>query len=285
MDLENTSNQSDFFDSSTPTTSDPSSPPDEPLAIPHETQHDTSDADSICHECGQVDWDRLSNRGKSWKQIHSARTIRSIGTNHKQLATSSCKICRILWVAKPQSLDDSGFIVGSRPLLHFGAYALPDCWNPKLNITALHVCPRGDITRYDTDNYACLAAVRRDSEDLSSRMIDPRSIDYDWLKRLARSCEESHKCNSMSLQPVSGLKVIEISSRTVIAAPAGCRYVALSYVWGKQPDDNLESHLQWPPPLIDDAISVTIAMGYEYLWIDRYVSVYKMANTNALIQI
>lgn len=118
--------------------------------------------------------------------------------------------------------------------------------------------------------------------------ISPRSINYDWLKDLSQSCDSSHwSCfrqgDSLGPVSVSGLKVIEAWSRTIVEAPAECSYVALSYVWGKQPDVDLASHLQRPPQLIEDAISVTLAMGYKYLWIDRYVSLYNLSNTNALV--
>lgn len=254
------------------------------MAGPYAAEDGSLDEDSICHECRQVDWDSLPTLAEILEQEVSTRrtrTIRTIEESHEQLAASSCKICRILSVVKPRSLDRTECIVGARSLLGFGH------WTSRCKITALHVCLKDEITRWYTGYSKCLVAIRRDGEDFSSRMITPRSIDYDWLRHLARSCEENHKLccrrGSLGLVLVSGLKVIEVSSRTVIEAPAECRYVALSYVWGKQPDVSLSLHLQWPPQLIEDAISVTVAMGYKYLWIDKYVRLYNISNINALI--
>lgn len=287
MNFQHISNHSDIFDPSTPKTLDRSSTPDRPAAALCATEDDWHDETSICPECRQVDWDSLPTLNEHCDHEETApwsRTILSLEANHEQLSTSSCRICRILSLVKPQSLDKTACVVGARSLSDFRSYAIASgefiC-----DITALHVSPRNKVAEHYIGDYRCLVALRRDSEDFSSKTITPSSIDYDWLKGLARSCDSLHEscCRRRSLRPVSGLKVIEARSRTIVEAPAKCGYVALSYVWGKQPDVDLALHLQRPPQLIEDAISVTLAMGYKYLWIDRYVSVYNPSNTNALV--
>lgn len=274
MDFENTSNQSDFFGSSTPRTSDRSSPPDERLAAPHATQHEIPDEDSICYECRQIDWDILPSLARRLVGIPMTERfliIRTIEANHEQLAASSCKICRILSIVMPRSLDQTEWNVKAQPLSNSSVYISPYDWRIDSNITTIQVCPRDKNILRETSGSKCLAAIM-DGEGFRSRTIPPRFIDYHWPKILAQSCEKDHKglCWFDSLHHVSvpGLKVIKVSSRTVIEAPA----VALSYVWAKQPDVRTTLDLQRPPPLIEDTIFVTIAMGYEYLWIDRYVS-------------
>lgn len=281
MNIERASNESRIFGPSTTKSSDRSSPPDEPVAAPHATEYETPDEDSICRECRQVDWDSLPTIVEDLEQQDMAqrfRTIRTIEAKHEQLAASSCNICRILSVVMPHSLDQTEWCVEARPLLNSDVYSLPYHWRTKSKITTLQVRPRGKNTTKETSTSRCLAAIRRDGEGFSSRTIASRSIDYHWPKLLARLCENDHRgrCYPKSLDSVSlpGLKVIKVSSRTVIKAPAECRYVALSYVWGSQPDVSPILHLRRPPPLIEDAISVTIAMGYKYLWIDKYVSVW-----------
>lgn len=291
MDLEHISNHSEILDPSTPKTLDRSPTPDKPEAAPHATEDDCPDENSICPECRRVDWDSLPNLTGNRDHVETApwsRTIRTIEANHEQLATSSCRICRILSIVKPQSLDEPDCVVGARPLSDFRAYAIASGKCSCNNITALHVGPKDKPTEWYTADSRCLVALRRDGKDLSSMTISPRSINYDWLKDLSQSCHSSHwSCRRQRgwLGPVSvsGLKVIDAWSRTIVEAPTECRYVALSYVWGKQPDMDLVSHLQRPPQLIEDAISVTLAMGYKYLWIDRYVSLYNLSNTNSLV--
>lgn len=279
MDREHASNESCIFGPSTTKSSDRRSPPDEPRAAPHATQHDTPDEDFICRECRKLDWDNAPTIVEDLEQEDTTekfRTIRTIESNHEQLAASSCKICRILSVVTPQSLDQTEWCVEARPLLNSDVYSLPYHWRTKSKITALQVRPRGKNTTKEASSSRCLAAIRRDGESFSSGRISPRSFDYHWPKLLAELCQKDHRgrCRPKSLSPASipGLRVIKVSSRTVIKAPAKCTYVALSYVWGNRPDVSPTMNLKRPPPLIEDAISVTIAMGHKYLWIDRYVS-------------
>lgn len=290
MDLEHTPNQLGAYDHYThETTSNirPSHNEPLPVAAPHALEADNPGEDFICRECRQVDWDSLPVLAKSLQAEHGDkdRARKTLPANPVQLPTSSCKICRILSVVKPRPLDLTECFVIAQSLSRISSYALDHDW-PSRMITALHLDPKAYMEKYSICNSRCLVAIRRDSEDLSSRMTSPRSIDYAWLRSLAQSCEESHKqcCRRGPLDPVSvpGLKVIKVSSRAVIEAPPDCRYVAISYVWGKEPDVGLKPDLQRPPRLIEDAMSVTINMGYEYLWVDKYVSLYNMANVDVL---
>lgn len=283
MDLEHTPNQLDRFDPSTPKTSDRRPPLNQPPAAPHATEVDNTGDDFVCSQCRQVDWASLPALFEgSWSRKFRPREYwhqKTIDANSMQLATSSCKICRILSVVKPQPLDTTECEVKAVSLYCFNSYIRPFASTSarSLKTTALYVWPRDKFSPGSIPS-RCLVAIKRDTKDFCSRITSPRSIDYGWLRSLAQSCEESHKlCGRRgSHDPVSvpGLKVIEVLSRAVIQAPPDCRYVALSYVWGKQPAVGRESHLQNPPRLIEDAISVTIAMGYKYLWIDKYVSLY-----------
>lgn len=57
----------------------------------------------------------------------------------------------------------------------------------------------------------------------------------------------------------------------MVHCPAYCDYVALSYVWGGvQPTEKaLETHNL--PQMIEDAITVTIGLGKQYLWVCDYL--------------
>ncbi|KAF1849782.1 uncharacterized protein K460DRAFT_275176, partial [Cucurbitaria berberidis CBS 394.84] len=74
--------------------------------------------------------------------------------------------------------------------------------------------------------------------------------------------------------------VIDIEHRCIASTPPNCRYVALSYVWGKvemlkhtcanstflrTPDSLCKSDL---PTTIRDAMSLVENMGEKYLWVD-----------------
>ncbi|KAF2741511.1 HET-domain-containing protein, partial [Polyplosphaeria fusca] len=73
---------------------------------------------------------------------------------------------------------------------------------------------------------------------------------------------------------LSGLHVVDCFNRCVIPAPVDVKYVALSYLWGTNKSSHpRESDGKLPadvPSTIQDAITVTLNLGLQYLWVDAY---------------
>jgi hypothetical protein len=71
-----------------------------------------------------------------------------------------------------------------------------------------------------------------------------------------------------------GLKVINCNTRRIVPASREWKYAALSYVWGSSsipdPPPALECLPHTTPATIEDAMKVTVRLGLQYLWIDRY---------------
>lgn len=111
-----------------------------------------------------------------------------------------------------------------------------------------------------------------------SPLLDLSLVRY-WL----HYCKDHHKrlC-SLKTKGATELHLIDCRSLEVIPAPDQAIYTALSYVWGvpTATTDPLKSTLlhrangrRLPSPLpaiIVDAISVTIGLGFHFLWVDRY---------------
>lgn len=138
-----------------------------------------------------------------------------------------------------------------------------------------------DFTRLDS----CYIICQKPSELSTSSGLRPRAIsgkvDVSIVKQWLEDCQTSHSSCPDELD-LDGyppdMRLIDCQKRRVIDAKdieqAGPpSYVALSYVWGRafhapiQTDARLPSVL---PQVIEDAIDVTLATGYCYLWVDQY---------------
>ncbi|KAF2253321.1 HET-domain-containing protein, partial [Trematosphaeria pertusa] len=77
-------------------------------------------------------------------------------------------------------------------------------------------------------------------------------------------------CSTPTQGVLPGFKVIDCGTKSVIEAPEKCSYIALSYVWGGGQGSG-QAHVEGIfPATIDDSIMVALALGFKYLWVDRY---------------
>lgn len=105
------------------------------------------------------------------------------------------------------------------------------------------------------------------------------------LSQWINSCRDTHgkTCSDPSLpsiQKLQSLFVIDVETMSLVKAPLECRYVALSYCWGKvSVVKNLKSNSAALrvenafrkirlPRTIADAIAVVRGVGGRYLWVD-----------------
>ena len=113
----------------------------------------------------------------------------------------------------------------------------------------------------------------------------PDRIDYHLLRSWYDFCVRHHpkKCAVDTKERPDTLKVIDCQTKKIVEAPPNCSYIALSYVWGQglspivtwpeQPCGNTAPSLLSPdttPSVITDAMIVTVELGWQYLWVDRY---------------
>ncbi|KAI0972309.1 HET-domain-containing protein [Xylaria arbuscula] len=104
------------------------------------------------------------------------------------------------------------------------------------------------------------------------RIIKSQSLDYSVIRSWIDDCKETHTV--CLIPPFMPLKVIDCKGRVVTRAAKDITYVALSYVWGssatsEEPLVNGQLPIKLPAT-VEDAISVTLQLGYSYLWVDRY---------------
>jgi hypothetical protein len=124
-------------------------------------------------------------------------------------------------------------------------------------------------------------------------VVDPSTIDLAIGRVWLQHCEREHgaRCSEQGwafiTEKPTFLRVIDVKRRCLAEIPThlikDCRYVALSYVWGKRPKLELNKSNRGKlmienglAPYLDttisntvrDAIKVTDAIGERYLWVD-----------------
>ena len=130
------------------------------------------------------------------------------------------------------------------------------------------------VQQVQDEDFTPFHGIRVDAEKISTAALQA------WRKR----CEDDHpeivdRCITRK-QP--GLRLIDVNEYRIVRVDGPCRYICLSYVWGKinQPQytsdskaafqlpNGLKSEVIPLPRTIQDAIEVTKQLGIEYLWID-----------------
>jgi Heterokaryon incompatibility protein (HET) len=111
------------------------------------------------------------------------------------------------------------------------------------------------------------------------------------VKKWIQNCEQWHKdsCVELSTEqaaqlPSTSFRLIDVDDMCIVIPVMPCRYLALSYVWGRNGENSflalknniaslaeprgLNIVLNLLPPTISDAITITRDLGERYLWVD-----------------
>ena len=130
-----------------------------------------------------------------------------------------------------------------------------------------------------------VSATTESSTKFRTRRVLPDRIDYHLLRSWYDLCVQHHpkKCAVDTKERPDTLKVIDCRTKKIVEAPPNCSYIALSYVWGqrqspivtwlKQPYENPGPTIlsdDTTPSVVTDAMTVTVQLGWQYLWVDRY---------------
>jgi hypothetical protein len=109
-------------------------------------------------------------------------------------------------------------------------------------------------------------------EEFAPRLVDPLSVDYNVVREWLRLCSQHPRsgCSTTRSMNLWGFRLIHCKSKRIVQAPHGCSYVTLSYVWGDSQDSPHLNETDGFPRTVSDSITVALALGFDYLWVDRY---------------
>jgi hypothetical protein len=116
--------------------------------------------------------------------------------------------------------------------------------------------------------------MRKASPSCEPRRYEYEKINFRLIRDWIKYCGKTHPkedCKPERLDPIPNFRVIDctkpeyinLEEPKVIPMPAGCKYAALSYVWG-----GTENKF---PQVVKDSIKVVTELDCEYLWVDRHV--------------
>lgn len=232
---------------------------------------------ALCPRCHNVQWQKLVDNPPLTAKGKSVADLSTIDRNF--LSKSTCPVCKLLAQITPESMNgkqcqlmallSSFAILGSKPRTK----------NMKCTVLFPVLTTRTKdkkderLIKYDWYEGGCLALVKSGKggrlPETGPRWIS-EEVNFQLLKGWLEQCTTHHGniCGTMGSgdHNIRGLQVIDCDSRTTINAPARCRYLALSYVWGEKREGNA-MHL----PVVVDAMKATQSLGEQYLWVDQLV--------------
>lgn len=280
---------------------------DDPHPPPQAAPTQLPSGDRICAQCADLDLrgalreaarlrnsPKLSDRLGTWKGTHVA----NVGHRYRQRQLGDCALCTILSASRigpEQGIPASkrGDEIRLFEFLNTCGY-FPNAKYPHPYESAfIAVSPRHFGSNIDgrrdihilRDHVQIKGAAVLYQDSLPPAEIAVSPVPASFNATIAASW--LHHCKSNHLGPcvfkgpaVPGLRLINCETFSIVAAESNNPFVTLSYVWGasNHPDDmdtkvrRVDNRFLLPErlaPVISDAIAVTKALGFQYLWVDK----------------
>ncbi|KAK4223558.1 heterokaryon incompatibility protein-domain-containing protein [Podospora fimiseda] len=224
--------------------------------------------DTLCRRCNSIQWAKLASRidnlDRKWEWY---QPFLKLGHDEiSSLKKSECSVCQLLLAILPSSAQKSEQLVFyAFPSQTIFRHTSVDVKDSTVIFAKLEVKHRPASVRMEEGRYE-QQFVELINE---SRAVVPAVINYDLVKRWIKKCRHNHAspcCSSSGTPPLAGFRVIDYQTSTVISAPPDCDYVAPSYVWGTSSNNPQLDYTK----VVNDSIIAASALGYRYLWVNRY---------------
>lgn len=231
--------------------------------------------EKLCAQCDALDIDRLFSRcplGRS-----NGIVVFKVGNMDER--SRSCPMCRLMEAVRPVLKDDldaanyelRAFSSNLWWLRNRPQKVLSDDW---VDTVFLGVAAPGKHRGTITAPCGFISRVGSNDEYRENALIVNRlrtdAIDYGKIRSWIDCCEVYHgqPCNTPTSRPIPHLRLIDCNSPelAIVAPSETVPFVALSYVWGGREDGADKTDYA----LIQDVTTVTLRLGYRYLWVDRY---------------
>lgn len=215
-----------------------------------------------------------------------------VGHRYRVTRTTNCNLCNMLFKSRVDegdyTLDGDADWIRTVSFLKFSGLVpgWTDFWRSR-DFPVLMLFPTKNYDLGDLKNHKIVkdliqlsefAALQQFNQQqavpLSLKAVPPE-FDLGTFRNWFGYCNRNHKllCRSAK-SDLCGTRLIDCQEQCIVEHGPKMPYVALSYVWG-QPKAQREvtNGKQLPTQLsllIRDAMAATLAMGFLYLWVDRY---------------
>lgn len=263
----------------------------------------------LCNLCRAIDWrfilSGIQTPGRTVRdyRVHVSVKLHSFHT--MQVNAPFCSFCRLVALAPNAALEEDHF---DSPLILWYTNRAP--WRleriegdhdyepdpEEKDGFRLLIC---DFKDYFPYHRTCEEGARipimvhqddipAERKDMSGKLI-AAEVDMDLVREWWRCCNAYHQgvCwtedDKDRNELPHAMRVIDVRNNTLVEAPRDCRYVALSYVWGKvqtyllakeqattlaSMSGGLILPVEELPLTIRDAMEAVRAIGECYLWVD-----------------
>jgi hypothetical protein len=234
----------------------------------------TKSSDFICDTCCKINFRKL------FKTLSKGFSER--GASYKVRYTERCVVCRLLFHATNEEPLKRELELCSLSFRRESAWTTQKIVEAKDCVLLRQSLP-GPRWKYEDCPVGWVFCVPFDDDDRG--LYKPQIVQKTWDHAKARlwleDCLQHHDLScGQTRTTIKNMNLIDCHFMTIVKAHESARWIALSYVWGPQPqtsgnEDNISfregSHLPSVlPQTIEDAISVTKLLGYRFLWVDNY---------------
>jgi hypothetical protein len=235
------------------------------------------DGDSICETCRNINFHDLIRNPRqaenSWDPI--------VPSPHTMRYVIECKLCHLMFRDVPSSYMEKELELRSYSFKRISSWARDTSSNSldandsvSLKVGLQHT---SGFHSFSNEGVFCKLAKNTSQGSCCAQRVQGT---WDCVKARSwlQTCASFHGswCKEEVLQ-VPGMNLIDCENMVIVKVVKGMRWLALSYVWGMNPQSENDAGYRAGSSIssdisrtVKDAISVTQQLGYRYLWVDEY---------------
>ncbi|RSL74450.1 hypothetical protein CEP53_000294 [Fusarium sp. AF-6] len=255
--------------------------------------------EELCPQCKALDLDQVFSRGpprgfrieadlgkvdESWES-RTCAMCKLIAAVRPRERDEDCELCAYsgttMWLSRQKEATQSYFMSDwvDTVILGLEDKAYHDVDNPRDRM-ARSLRIRNAPVSSDVVSYDFISRVgSNDHQQLRSltvHRLQSEKVDFDRARGWIDCCKAHHgrRCNPSTRRPITSFRLIDCTTRDIVDGQLAMdEFVALSYVWGpsaRKPATMDHVRVEHAERVVEDAIRVTQALGYRYLWVDRH---------------